>query len=99
MGNGIKGWKQKFLFDAIVISATSDNIPEKLLENLKLNGRLIMPKKYHTGNQKLLLINKKNEKHITRNYSKNQIFQFGDDLIDSVLGYLERLRMSKKKAS
>ena len=63
LGNGIKGWEQKFLFDAIIISATSDNIPEKLLENLKLNGQLIMPKKYHTGNQKLLLINKKNENH------------------------------------
>ena len=63
LGNGIKGWGQKVLFDAIIISATSEVIPEKLLENLKSNGRLIMPKKYHTGNQKLLLINKKNEKH------------------------------------
>ena len=36
-----------------------------MIKNLKLNGRLIMPKKYHTGNQKLLLINKKKE-----NYSK-----------------------------
>ena len=63
LGNGIMGWGQKVLFDAIIISATSGVIPEKLLENLKSNGRLIMPKKYHTGNQKLLLINKKNENH------------------------------------
>ena len=63
LGNGIMGWGQKILFDAIIISATSEVIPEKLLENLKSNGRLIMPKKYHTGNQKLLLINKKNENH------------------------------------
>ena len=63
LGNGIMGWGQKVLFDAIIISATSEVIPEKLLENLKSNGRLIMPKKYHTGNQKLLLINKKNENH------------------------------------
>ena len=66
LGNGIKGWGQKVLFDAIIISATSEIIPEKLLENLKLNGRLIMPKKYHTGNQKLLLINKKNENHFDK---------------------------------
>ena len=66
LGNGIKGWEQKVLFDAIIISATSKIIPEKLLENLKLNGRLIMPKKYHTGNQKLLLINKKNENHFDK---------------------------------
>ena len=56
LGNGIMGWGQKVLFDAIIISATSEVIPEKLLENLKSNGRLIMPKKYHTGNQKLLLV-------------------------------------------
>ena len=66
LGNGIMGWGQKVLIDAIIISATSEVIPEKLLENLKSNGRLIMPKKYHTGNQKLLLINKKNENHFDK---------------------------------
>ena len=63
MGNGIKGWGKKILFDAIVISAASEVIPEKLLENLKPNGRLIMPKKYRAGNQKLLLIKKNDENH------------------------------------
>ena len=63
LGNGIKGWEQEILFDAIIISATSDNIPLKLLESLKSNGRLIIPKKYHTQNQKLLLVKKKDEKH------------------------------------
>ncbi len=66
LGNGIMGWGQKVLFDAIIISATSEVIPKKLLENLKSNGRLIMPKKYHTGNQKLLLINKKNKNHFDK---------------------------------
>ena len=63
LGNGIKGWGEKILFDAIIICATSETVPEKLLENLKLNGHLIMPKKNNTGNQKLLLINKKNENY------------------------------------
>ena len=62
LGNGIKGWKQNFLFDAIIISATSEVVPEELLKNLKSNGLLIMPKKYNTGNQRLLLI-KKNQNH------------------------------------
>ena len=66
LGNGIKGWGQKVLFDAIIIGATSEVIPKKLLEDLKPNGRLIMPKKYHAGNQKLLLINKKNENHFDK---------------------------------
>ena len=63
LGNGIKGWEQKVLFDAIIVSATSEVIPKKLLENLKFNGRLIMPRKYNSGNQKLLLINKINENY------------------------------------
>ena len=66
LGNGIKGWGQKVLFDAIIIGATSEVIPKKLLEDLKPNRRLIMPKKYHAGNQKLLLINKKNENHFDK---------------------------------
>ena len=66
LGNGIKGWGQKVLFDAIIIGATSEVIPKKLLEDLKPNGRLIMPKKYHAGNQKLLLINKKNKNHFDK---------------------------------
>ena len=59
LGNGFEGWGDKTLFDAIAIGAASEVIPVKLLESLKSNGRLIMPKKYEAGNQKLLLITKK----------------------------------------
>ena len=65
LGNGFEGWGEKILFDAIVIGAASEVVPIKLLESLKSNGHLVMPKKYHTGNQKLLLVTKKsrNFKH------------------------------------
>lgn len=59
LGNGTEGWKDKILFDAIIISAASKTIPVKLLENLKNHGCLIMPKKGLLENQKLLLIKKK----------------------------------------
>ena len=55
LGNGIEGWDQKVLFDAIIISATSEVVPEKLLESLKLNGRLIMPKKYRYWKSKIII--------------------------------------------
>ncbi len=61
LGNGIEGWKNKVLFDAIIVSAASETIPAKLLENLKSQGSLIMPKKTKLGNQKLLLVKKNNE--------------------------------------
>ena len=58
LGNGTNGWGEKILFDAIIISAASEEIPLKLLESLKNYGNLIIPKKYPSGNQKLILIKK-----------------------------------------
>ena len=62
LGNGFEGWGDgdKTKFDAINIGAASEIIPVMLLESLKSNGRLIMPKKYEGGNQKLILVTKKN---------------------------------------
>jgi len=56
--NGINGWEEKILFDAIIISAASEEIPSKILKNLKNYGNLIIPKKYPFDNQKLILIKK-----------------------------------------
>ena len=61
LGNGINGWREKILFDAIIVSAASEKIPLKLLQNLKDFGNLIIPKKYSSGNQKLILIKKTNK--------------------------------------
>lgn len=58
LGNGLGGWDEKTLFDSIIISAASKEIPLKVLKNLKNNGNLIIPKKYSSGNQKLILIKK-----------------------------------------
>ena len=66
LGNGVEGWQNKTLFDAIIISAASEIIPAKLLENLKSQGRLIMPKKKPSGNQKLLLVKKNNETYLEK---------------------------------
>ena len=61
LGNGVMGWQNKDLFDAIIISAASETIPVKLLDNLKNQGCLIMPQKQTLGNQKLLLVKKNDE--------------------------------------
>ena len=58
LGNGVNGWEEKILFDAIIVSAVSKKIPPKLLDNLKIHGNLIIPKKYPLENQKLILIKK-----------------------------------------
>ena len=68
LGDGAEGWQNqnKALFDAIIISAASEIIPAKLLENLKNHGSLVMPKKKPSGNQKLLLVKKNNETYLEK---------------------------------
>ena len=61
LGNGMSGWVEKILFDAIIVSAASENIPLKLLQNLKNSGKLIIPIKYSLENQKLKLVKKTGE--------------------------------------
>ena len=56
--NGINGWGEEILFDSIIISAAAEEIPSKILKNLKNYGNLIIPKKYSFDNQKLILIKK-----------------------------------------
>ena len=38
-------------------------------------------------------------KNELREYNKNEIFKFGDDMVDSLILYLERIRETQKKAS
>ena len=70
LGNGVNGWDDKILFDAIIISAASEKIPLKLLKNLKKYGKLIFPKKYPMENQKLILI----EKNSNNNFDQKELF-------------------------
>ena len=70
LGNGINGWGTKSFFDAIIVSAASEEISSQLLQNLKINGQLIIPKKYPFENQKLILIEKIGED----NFKKKELF-------------------------
>lgn len=54
-GDGNRGWKEYAPFDAILVAAAPEGVPEKLLQQLAVNGRLIIPVG-RPGEQKLLLI-------------------------------------------
>ena len=57
-GDGKLGWAEKSPFDAIIVSAATSEVPEKLLEQLRIGGRIILP----LGNsfsQQLVLYHKK----------------------------------------
>jgi len=56
-GDGYQGWPEKAPFDAIIVTAAPEEIPEKLIEQLKTGGKMVIPVgKYY---QELLLITKK----------------------------------------
>jgi protein-L-isoaspartate(D-aspartate) O-methyltransferase len=43
VGNGYVGWTEEAPFDAIIVTAAPDEIPATLVEQLKFNGRMIVP--------------------------------------------------------
>ena len=43
VGDGYQGWPEEAPFDAIIVTAAPDHVPQPLLEQLALGGRLILP--------------------------------------------------------
>jgi protein-L-isoaspartate(D-aspartate) O-methyltransferase len=42
-GDGYRGWPEEAPFDAILVTAAPDHVPQPLLDQLKVGGRLVIP--------------------------------------------------------
>jgi protein-L-isoaspartate(D-aspartate) O-methyltransferase len=62
-GDGYKGWPERAPFDKIIITAAPTRIPQPLVDQLKVGGRLILPLGDYS--QDLVLI-QKNEAGVTQ---------------------------------
>jgi len=60
-GDGYFGWQEKSPFDAIIITAAAGLVPPPLIEQLKPDGRMILPFGSPYGAQTLILITKDNK--------------------------------------
>lgn len=60
LGNGRDGWPEKAPFDRIIVTAAGTEAPDKLLEQLREGGLMIIPVGSTPQDQKLKLFRKKN---------------------------------------
>ena len=65
-GNGYLGWAEEAPFDAIIVTAAPERIPEKLIEQLKEGGKMIVPVGPVFSVQSLKLITKRRNQMIER---------------------------------
>ncbi len=43
IGDGYQGWPEEAPFDAIIVTASSEQVPQPLLDQLAVGGRLVLP--------------------------------------------------------
>lgn len=70
-GDGYRGWPEHAPFDAIIVTAAPDHVPEPLVEQLKVGGRMVIP--VGKWGQRLTLITK-DEDGVTRREDLRVIF-------------------------
>ena len=71
-GDGYLGWPQKGPFDAILVTAAAKEIPEELVRELKVGGRMVIP----LGDffQELDVITKKPDGSVSKEHTIPVIF-------------------------
>jgi protein-L-isoaspartate(D-aspartate) O-methyltransferase len=57
-GDGSKGWPEQAPFDRIIVTAGAENLPMDLVNQLKIDGWMIIPVGRSTGDQRLYKIRK-----------------------------------------
>jgi len=60
-GDGYLGWEEEAPFDAIIVTAAPDQVPQPLLEQLAVGGRMVIPVTMPNGDQQLHLLEKTEE--------------------------------------
>lgn len=65
IGDGYHGWQEHAPYDAIIVTAAPEEVPPRLLEQLKVGGKMVIPTGPSGDNQVLRLIEKKKDSTYT----------------------------------
>jgi protein-L-isoaspartate(D-aspartate) O-methyltransferase len=65
IGDGYKGWEKHAPFDRIIVTAAPEQIPEKLVEQLKPGGRMVLPVGETFLGQDMLVVKKDKTGQVT----------------------------------
>lgn len=60
IGDGYKGWPEAAPFDAVIVTAAPEKIPQPLIDQLAIGGRLVIPVG-KSGDQELKVIERKKD--------------------------------------
>ena len=73
-GDGYLGWASAGPFDAILITAATPKIPRPLVDQLKTGGRMVLPLGEFRMSQKLMVLTKKKEGGLHKEFITGVIF-------------------------
>ena len=66
IGDGYAGWPEQAPFDAIIVTAAAEQIPEPLIEQLKPGGRMAIPVGAAWSTQELILLSKDEDGQVSK---------------------------------
>jgi len=64
-GDGYQGWTEFAPFDAIIVTAAPDHVPQPLIDQLKVGGRMVIPVGRVHKTQQLRLLTKQEDGSVT----------------------------------
>ena len=64
IGDGYRGWQEHAPFDAIIVTAAPDHVPQPLVDQLAIGGRMVIP--VGSYYQELILLKKDLQGNLTR---------------------------------
>ena len=73
-GDGYRGWQEKSPFDAILITAAAPKIPEPLVDQLKMGGRIVLPLRKTEDSQDLVILTRQKDGSLKEQFITAVIF-------------------------